>query len=57
MNERGMNIQYPYDVPMKSGNGLIGFWTMVGFHEHKDELLAQQKGGKSITLDGGEPPG
>jgi len=56
LNQMGMNIPYPYDVPMVTGNGMIGFWTLIGFIEEKQERMATEgKGGRSITIDGGEP--
>ena len=55
MNERGMNIPYPYNIPMRTGHGKLGFWTIVGFLERRDEVATTPKGSNTLTLDGGKP--
>ena len=59
----GANIPYPYEIPLLTGNGRIGLWTMIGLREHIEDEANKtppppsnvKEGGMSFGIDSGKP--
>jgi len=49
----GANIPYPYDVPMLTGNGHIGLWTMIGLRESIEDEAEKNPPPPPNAKDGG----